>query len=248
MNSRLFLGVAIAATALTLPLAGTASAQVLYDNGPAAIGGQSVIRPGGSTYGLNSQTGVYTVADNFTVGSASGWTVSAFSFFAYETGAQNTFSFSGLSWSVVAGDVNTGTLIASGSEVPTNGGLVGYRNNQGGNNELRAIFQLDVDVSDFSLNAGSYWLRWDITGSLPNSYAWVPPTADGAVGNAMQKYRSDSGFGPSHDDGDNLGVEFPFIIRGPGNTTPVPEPATLAMLYMGGLMLALSAFRRRRIN
>ena len=39
----------------------------------------------------------------------------------------------------------------------------------------RAIFRLDVDVPDFSLAAGSYFLRWSMLGSLASG-PWMMST------------------------------------------------------------------------
>jgi hypothetical protein len=234
---------AAASAALLTVAAAPAAAQILFNNGPVVDGSnRSVIRTGGTLFGAGAQASINNaVADNFTVGGG-GWNVSGLSFFAYQTGAANTFTFTGLTWSVVSGDVNTGTVVASGSLAPTNGGLVGYRvTSTSLTNTDRAIFQLDADVADFSLGAGAFWLRWGITGTLASG-PWQPPTSDGVVGNARQSV-SGGAFNALVDGGDQLGVELPFIIR--GTTTVVPEPSTWAMLLVGGVALAGFARRRR---
>lgn len=230
------IGVALSAT-----LANAASAQVLYNNGPVVDGtGLSIIRSGSTTFGTNVNQGEgYGIAEDFSV--TSPWSVTGFSFFSYQIDSGGVFTFTGASWSIVAGDVNTGSVVASGSGTPTNGGLMGYRvSSSAPNSESRPIFQLDLDFPSFLLGAGSYWLRWDLTGSI-NSGPWAPPTSDGVVGNGHQLL---SGSYELWLDGqDQQGAEFPFLIRGTRQTT-VPEPTTLSMLAAG--VLAMAAFARRR--
>jgi len=199
-------------------------------------------------FGAGMQTnGPNRVADDFTVAVAGGWNVTGFSFFGYQTFSNSAFTFTGLSWSIVAGDVNTGSIVASGSVVPTNGGLVGYRTTASTlSNQDRAIFQIDADVPDFTLGVGSYWLQWSVAGSLAAG-PFQPPTSDGAVGNAQQKLGS-ANFGNLLDAGDASGVELPFIIRGTAASTVVPEPSTWSMMVVGGLAMVVLARRRRRID
>lgn len=142
-------------------------------------------------FGAGMQTnGPNRVADDFTVAVAGGWNVTGFSFFGYQTFSNSAFTFTGLSWSIVAGDVNTGSIVASGSVVPTNGGLVGYRTTASTlSNQDRAIFQIDADVPDFTLGVGSYWLQWSVAGSLaagpfqppPPTAPWVTPSRSSAA-------------------------------------------------------------------
>jgi hypothetical protein len=229
--------------ALSAASALSAGAQILYSNGPVVdVNSRSVIRTGGTLFGLGAQSTIPNqVADNFSVAGPT-WNVTGLSFFSYQTGANSTFTFTGVTWSIVSGNVNTGTVVASGSLAPTNGGLRGYRvTSTTLTNQDRAIFQLDADVADFALGAGSYWLRWGIAGTL-GSGPWQPPTSDGVVGNAHQSL-ANAPFAAAVDAGDGLGVELPFIIR--GTTTIVPEPSTWTMLVAGGLAMAALARRRR---
>lgn len=232
----------IIALGLIAATASSAQAVDLYSNGAAASGTPplSVLRAGGSLLGAGAQANLSNfVADDFTV-TGPGWNVESLSFFSYQTGAASAFTFTGLTWSVVAGDVNTGTVVASGSGAPTNGGVVGYRVTSTTLTDTnRAIFRLDVNVADFNLAPGSYWLRWGVTGTLASG-PWAPPTADGAFGNGAQSL-ANAAFASVVDTADGLGVEFPFIVQG----SVVPEPGTWALMLAGGLAVAGMARRRK---
>ena len=228
--------------ALAIAVAGnSAQAGLLYDNGAVVdSGGLSIIRAGGNTFGFGAQQATPNrVADNFAVAGPS-WNVESLSFFAYQTGAQSAFTFTSVAWSVILGDVNTGTLVASNTTNVTNGGLLGYRVTSTMQTDTsRAIFELIADVPDFSLAAGSYWLRWSIAGTLASG-PWQPPTANGAVGNAQQSLANGL-FIPALDSAS--GVELPFVIRG-SSSVPVPVPGSLALLGIGLACLGLSGRRK----
>ena len=221
---------------------GSAHAVDLFNNGAAVAGSPalSVIRTGGSLFGAGAQGAIpNSVADNFSVGGP-GWNVQSLSFFAYQSFAASTFTFTNATWSVISGDVNIGTVVASGTTALTNGGLQGYRVTPTTlTNTDRAIFRLDANVTDFTLTAGNYWLRWGMTGTA-TSGPWQPPTAAGTVGNAQQSLAA-AAYATVVDAGDGFGVEFPFIIQG----TVVPEPSTYALLLAGGLAVVALARRRR---
>lgn len=232
------------AFSLIAAAAGSAQAITLFNNGAAVSGSPalSVIRTGGTLFGIGAQGSIpNSVADNFSVGGF-GWTVQDLSFFSYQTGAANTFTFTNVAWSVISGDVNTGSVVASGTTAVTNGGLQGYRVTPTTlTNTDRAIFRLDANVTDFNLNAGSYWLRWTMNGTLASG-PWQPPLASGVTGNAQQALGAGA-FAPAIDAGDGLGLEVPFIINGTIN--PIPEPSTYALMLAGGLAVVGLARRRR---
>lgn len=222
---------------------GSTHAVELYSNGPVASGGPpaiSVIRTGGTLFGAGAQANIPNlVGDDFTV-TGPGWNVESLSFFGYQSFAASAFTFTGATWAIVSGDVNAGTVLASGTGAAvTNGGLAGYRVTATTlTNTDRAIFRVDVDIPDITLAPGNYWLRWGLTGSAASG-PWQPPTSDGMVGNAVQSL-ANAAFNPVVDAGDGLGVEFPFIIQG----SVVPEPGTYALMLAGGL--AVAGFVRRR--
>jgi hypothetical protein len=224
-------------------VAAGAQAATIYSNGPVInAAGLSVLTAPATTFGFGAQTGSgNAVADDFTVPAGQTWNITSLDLYAYQTGS-TSFTFQTATWSLVSGDVNTGTVLASGSTAVTNGGRVGYRVSSTTPTDIqRGIYDNQVDIPDISLGAGSYWLRWSLTGSLASG-PWQPPTADGRTGNAAQSITGGA-FATLSDAGSLLSVELPFALQ--GTVTAVPESGTLALMLAGGLAVAAATRRRR---
>lgn len=233
------------AAGVAISLSATSASAQLYNNGPVVNGsGLSVLSPPASSFGFTSNAG-FTVADNFTVAGAT-WNVSSLDFFGYQTQTgTGVYTFTSAAWSIISGtDINSGTLIASGTTPLTNGGLVGYRvTDTTLTNQQRAIFRLNADITDLLLGAGDYFLTWSLAGSGASG-PFVPPVVGSlGNGNALQA-PTGSPFGPITDGGSAQSVELPFTINGSLVGGAVPEPATWAMM-MGGFGLVGGALRRR---
>jgi PEP-CTERM motif len=232
---------------LTLVFAAAAAqAAVIYDNGPVVPtpGGFSILAAPYTTFGFGDQTASGNeVAEDFVVPAGATWDVTSIDLYGYQTGVVG-FTFQQATWSLMAGDVDTGTLVASGVTNVTNGGLVGYRAQDSAPTATnRAIFAVQVDVPDFTVTGGTYWLRWSLTGT-GISGPWQPPTSDNLAGNAHQLTPATGGLHlPVIEGGSGLTPTLPFTLN--GTVTAVPEPGSWALMLVGAAGV-LTAARRHR--
>ena len=232
---------------LTLMLSATplvSQAALLYSNGPVVDGsGLSILAPTANVLGFGAQTNsANAVADDFSIAVGESWTITDLDFFGYQTGA-SSFTFESVNWSIVSGDINTGTVIASDTSLVTKGGLQGYRVTSSTTSDTnRGIYLANADINDLFLGAGDYWLRWSLTGSDSFSGPWVPVVSDARTGNAQQ---STTGlFNTLTDSGNQLTVELPFSVNGSTTTNDVSAPSVLAIFGLG--LLSLAGVRRRK--
>ena len=228
--------------AITAALCNFANADELFNNGPVVdANGRSILASGNTTLGVGA-AGAIWVADDFTVTAGKRWDITSIDFFSYQTGA-SAFTFTGANWSIVKDDVNTGTVVASGSNSVTNGGRVGYRVTPSTTTATtRPIYRVQTDITDTSLSAGHYWLRWNLAGSLASG-PWVAPTSDNRGGNAMQATNGVN-FLVYGDGASRKSADLPFVLN--GNVAAVPEPETYAMMLGGLVMLGALARRRKQ--
>lgn len=176
------------------------------------------------------------VADDFTV-AAGGWTIDTITFYAYQTGAPQSGTITGVNlqiWDGVPGDVGSSVVWGDGTtnRLASTGFSGAYRaTDTDPLNNARAI-QRDVATVGTTLAAGTYWVDWQTDGTLASG-PWAPPVSlvgqtHPAGANGMQSVGGV--WAPVTDSGNGTPDAFPFIING------IPEPATGLTLLVLGLM------------
>jgi hypothetical protein len=203
----------------------------LYDNGPlvtnpgAGAGGKDAsalqTSVGNTSYGSNvSASNSFRAADDFTV-PAGGWTVDKVTLFTYQTGSTTTSTITGANlriWNGVPGAA--GSTVVFGDTTTNRMASTAFSNiyrvlDTGLTDSNRPIMAVVVTVGT-TLPAGTYWLDWQLSGSLASG-PWAPPvTIVGATGkpgaNAMQY---DGTTWAAVTDGGSLAAQdFPFLIEG----------------------------------
>ncbi len=203
---------------------------VLYDNGPlvthpgAGAGGANVsalqTAIGLDTFGFGHQLSAGNrVADDFTV-TGGGWFIDTMTFFAYQTGSSTTSTINNINlriWdgppndpasSVVFGDTTTNRLVSSTwSNI--------YRTlDTSLTASDRPIMASVVAINTF-LPAGTYWVDWQVGGTLASG-PWAPPISilgQTTTGNGWQF--TSTGWAPLIDTG-TAGTPqgLPFIVEG----------------------------------
>lgn len=237
-------------------------------NGPAggtgAIAGADLsrIEAPGTQFGAGAQTSAgNVVADDFTVG-AGGFLVTSLRFYMYQTSLSTSPftspTISSISYAIVnslsAGAATAPTLTQVTATTtwwdPNGRGGVYRQDSVSTSNDQRRIQQIEIDIPDQILAAGTYWLMWNAAGS-GTSGPWQPHIPQslagsglaGAAQNALQFTATAVSGGPGWTPNliaaaSTVGTDFPFTIVG----EPVPEPMTMTVLALG----AVAALRRKR--
>jgi len=204
----------------------------LYDNGPL------VTHPGGGAGGADAsalqtalgldvfgfgvqQSANNRLADDFEV-TGGGWSIDTITVFAYQTGSSTASTLTGVNlriWdgvpgepgsTVVFGDTTTNRMIATGwTDI--------YRVlDTSLTNTQRPIMYAVTDIEGLFLPAGTYWVDWQINGTLASG-PWGPPISilgETTTGNARQSIAG--AWSALLDTGTNTPQGLPFIIEGGG--------------------------------
>ena len=269
-RSATVLGAVLLAAAAALP----AHADVLFNNGSPSTGtvtADGTVAPDGTTWAesqggtigwTNSATSSgfrYTLADDFTVGAGTTWTINSVNLLSYVTDVPATDSpIRGVAlqiWSGTPGAAgsavvwgNLTTNLMSSSEFANI-----YRSELNYPQLQRPMWDTTATTTGLVLGEGTYWVEWlTITGSSSTRAFGVPVHVDGQTAasgaNGLQgAYDPSTGlttYVQAIDSGVQQAQAIPFVLN--GNVAAVPEPATAALWLLGSLGLA--AVARRRSN
>ena len=204
----------------------------LYDNGPfvnsigTGVGNANESIMQSTTLGLDTlgfgahlAAGV-RLADDFTV-TGTAWQLNTVHLYAYQTDSSTTSTITAVNlriWngppgtsgaSVIFGDTSTNRLLSTNWT-----GAYRVSETTSGSNTQRPIMRIVANLGGVTLPAGTYWLDWQLDGSLASG-PWAPPitiTGQTITGNARQYLSgnwglvTDSGLGTTQD--------FPFLLLG----------------------------------
>lgn len=229
---------------------------VLHDNGPlvnspgTGAGGAdesilqtSTLSMGTLGFGHQIPPTNNWIADDFVVPSG-GWDITKFVFYAYQTGSPTTSSIDDIRFiiydgipgdggtSIVWGDASTNRLT---STVWSN--IYRVTETTGGATN-RPIMENTCEVS-LNLPAGTYWVAWQVGGTLASG-PWAPPiTINGqtTTGNGMQSLNGGA-YATALDGGTSTAQGFPFVIYG-AESVPVSNWAIVIGLMLIGAFIVV---------
>jgi subtilisin family serine protease len=224
----------------------TIQGQVLHDNGPFVTsvgdgpGGSDVsllqnVSLGMTTLGFGAQpttAPANRIADDFTVTDPDGWDLGSVVFYAYQTGSSTTSTLTAVNFRIWDGPPNDpGSTVVFGDTTTnrmTETGWTGaYRYAEDAVGTTRPIMYA-VGAADVLLAPGTYWMDWQIAGSLASG-PWQPPITilgETTTGNALQLLTG--GWGSALDTGTGAAQGVPFLVRGR------PTPAWLSLSSLDG--------------
>ncbi len=175
---------------------------------------------GMTTIGLGVQQGANNrIADDFVV-PASGWQINEISVYTYQTGSTTTSTITGLNLQIWDGNPSlAGSNIVFGDTTTNRLSSTAFTNIFRTTETTvlatnRPIMAATASGLSINLPAGTYWLDWQLNGSLASG-PWAPPITilgQTVTGNGLQ---SQAGvWAPAQDGGTMTAQGFPMTING----------------------------------
>ena len=225
----------------TKPLA--ASRDILYDNGPlvnlpgGGFGGAdaSVLETalGLSSYGFGNQTSAgYWIADDFVVNPGEIWNITQFTFYAYQTGSTTTSTITGGYVRIYSGDPYSGGTVIWGDETTNrllSSDFTGiYRSiDTDPLASNRPIMDVVCETPGLQLSEGTYWVAWQVDGSLASG-PWAPPISIAGVATTGNAQQYTTAWGGAYS-GTIYQQGFPFLVDG-----TIQPPSVAGYVLNGG--------------
>lgn len=235
---------ASAATAAPAPLSSPTAAApttiwrapevLLFDNGPlvthvgGGAGGADASRLQNSsllmtTIGFTASTaGAFRIADDFTV-PAGGWNVAQVTFFGYQTNSTTTSTFTDCRYQIWNGAPNGGGVIVFGDTTTNRFASTAWPNLYRDTETTVANNQRPVMATNCTgpgaLAAGTYWIDFQLGGTLASGPFIPPVTVTGSTGTGNALQWSGTAWVALSDGGTATPQDVKFLID--GVTTPV---------------------------
>lgn len=208
-------------------------ADVLFNSGPAADGTEATCSADAGNASLletalsNTTLGfgagsvaALRVADDFVVPAGPGWNATNAYVFSYQTGSTTTSTFTATNFRIWNGSpADPGSTIICGdgaTNAMTATEFSGiYRMATTTIGCTRPLMVETISLAGCpTLAPGTYWLDWQLTGSLASG-PWAPPIAAlGQVSSGDGLQQQAGVWGPAIDAGANSAQGFPFLIAG----------------------------------
>jgi hypothetical protein len=173
----------------------------------------------GASVNLSSGGPHFRIADEFTVTGSIPWQIDQLRFFAYQTGSTTTSSFTGVNYRIWDGPPNDPASTVLYGDPTTNRivdtawtNVYRYAENNLGNTQ-RPIMSIDAE-GGFVLDPGTYWLDWQLAGSIASG-PWQPPITiigQTSTGSALQL--ASAGWQNFNDGGTGTPQGAPFQLWG----------------------------------
>lgn len=165
-------------------------------------------------------SGPNRIADDFVV-PAAGWTINDVTLYTYQTGSTTTSTITGLNFRIWNGDPSVaGSTVVFGDDTTNRLTSTAFTNvyrdtETSVGASTRPIMSATASGLSIVLPAGTYWLDWQLAGSL-GSGPWAPPitiTGQAVTGNAVQSLAGT--WGPALDGATGTPAQgFPMTIGG----------------------------------
>jgi hypothetical protein len=247
---------------------------LLYDNGPL------VTHPGGGAGG-NNASAVQTalgmtiygfghslasgsrVADQFTIPAGQTWDITNITFFAYQTGSSTTSTINNVNLRIWTGSPGSGTVVFGDTSTNVLGTTAWTSTYRVLDTDLTATSRpvmANTCNAVVSLGSGTYWLDWQVGGTL-SSGPWAPPVTvlgQTSTGDALQSVDGGSTYSPISD----VGAQgLPFVVEGTvqgggggggggggtgGEAEPIPTLSKTGVVVLILALIAISAVLIRR--